>query len=124
MMTQRAWSLGDDPAGVGTAMITTRAVPALSYLPITGMSPGPRLPINDFADHLVPDLLSRLSGPEPDWAWPALITLSVKAGQLQIAWLLVPSGRVHHSAAQASYRASDRRASDTCSTNGTTPVLL
>jgi hypothetical protein len=29
MMTRRAWLLADDLAGVGTAMITTRAVPAL-----------------------------------------------------------------------------------------------
>ena len=29
MMTQRAWPLGRDLAGAGTAMITTRAVPAL-----------------------------------------------------------------------------------------------
>ena len=28
MMTRRAWSLGSDLAGVATAMITTRAVPA------------------------------------------------------------------------------------------------
>ena len=27
MMAQRAWPLGSDLAGVGTAMITTRAVP-------------------------------------------------------------------------------------------------
>jgi hypothetical protein len=36
---------------VVTAMITTRAVPAL--LPhITGVSPGPTSPLNDFADPL------------------------------------------------------------------------
>ena len=29
MMAQRAWPLGSDPAGVGTAMITSAAVPAL-----------------------------------------------------------------------------------------------
>ena len=38
MMTRRAWSLGDDRQVSATAMITTRAVPAL--LPdITGVSP-------------------------------------------------------------------------------------
>ena len=51
MMTKRAWSFGDDRQVSATAMITTRAVPAL--LPhITGVSPGPTSPLNDFADPL------------------------------------------------------------------------
>ena len=38
-MTRRAWLLADDPAGMGTVMITARADPR--YLLITSASPKP-----------------------------------------------------------------------------------
>ena len=52
MMAQRAWPLGSDLAGVGTAMITTRAVPALLPANIGMSQIGQIATGQDFADPL------------------------------------------------------------------------
>src|SRR5215469_1020676 len=52
MMAQRAWSLGSDLAGVGTAMITSGAVPALLPAHIGVSQISQMITTQDFADPL------------------------------------------------------------------------
>jgi len=53
-MAQRAWPLGSDLAGVGTAMITVRAVPAPLPAQITVSQISSTTASRDFADPLPP----------------------------------------------------------------------
>jgi hypothetical protein len=52
MMAQRAWSLGSDRAGAGTAMITYEAMPAPLPAPISVPQNGYITASQDFADPL------------------------------------------------------------------------